>query len=229
MSCVELCHNEGMKAYDSSYDMASRVVVGYMLEHASKSLLEIDRETNGRVKYSRMRDIVNAERGAVRISELIILSKACGTDPVIALREIEALSRYVEQNPGMDVNAIRDEYKSQAHNDFGYANIELATPEYKKAQSELRARMLEAMRAEDVPEEYTSVLEKVSEDLMAQDAGKPKGRVTRGTFQRDGKTYAFTLYVNEKPSGAQSPSSTPAANPFLDTAQQLAKVTDHTA
>ena len=223
---------EGMKAYDSSYDMASRVVVGYMLEHASKSLLEIDRETNGRVKYSRMRDIVNAERGAVRISELIILSKACGTDPVIALREIEALSQYVEQNPGMDINAIRDEYKSQAHNDFGYANVELTTPEYTKAQSELRLRMLDALRTEDMPAEYESVLEKVSKDLMAHGPQGPKGEVTHGTFQRDGKTYDFTLYATErKPetaAPATAPTAAPASNPFLSAATQLSKVTGHT-
>lgn len=221
----------GMKAYDSSYDMASRVVVGYMLEHASKSLLDIDRETGGKVKYSRMRDIVNAARGAVRISELIILSKACDTDPVIALREIEALSQYVDHNPDKGIDDVRNEYESQVHGGFGYANAELATPEYAKAQSELRLRVLDALRDGDVPEGYESVLEKVSEDLMSHD---PKAEITHGSFQRDGKVYDFTLYATErKPAAAaQTPiTTTPAATAgtaYLSAAQQLAKITGHT-
>lgn len=56
----------------------------------------IDRASKSAIGYNRVRDIRNALKAPVRLSEFLIICDACGADPVQTLREIITEARHME-------------------------------------------------------------------------------------------------------------------------------------
>lgn len=56
----------------------------------------IDRASKSAIGYNRVRDIRNALKAPVRLSEFLIICDACGADPVQTLREIITEARRME-------------------------------------------------------------------------------------------------------------------------------------
>lgn len=56
----------------------------------------IDRASKSAIGYNRVRDIRNALKAPVRLSEFLIICDACGADPVQTLREIITEARLIE-------------------------------------------------------------------------------------------------------------------------------------
>ena len=56
----------------------------------------IDRASKSAIGYNRVRDIRNALKAPVRLSEFLIICEVCDADPVQTLREIITEARHME-------------------------------------------------------------------------------------------------------------------------------------
>lgn len=56
----------------------------------------IDRASGGAIGYNRVRDIREKMKSGARISELLIICRACKADPVAALKQIDKLALQME-------------------------------------------------------------------------------------------------------------------------------------
>lgn len=77
-------------------DDVSAKILDRVINRAGMNNSAIDRASKSAIGYNRVRDIRNALKAPVRLSEFLIICDACGADPVQTLREIITEARRME-------------------------------------------------------------------------------------------------------------------------------------
>lgn len=77
-------------------DDVSAKILDKVVSRAGMNNSAIDRASKSAIGYNRVRDIRNALKAPVRLSEFLIICDACGADPVQTLREIITEARRME-------------------------------------------------------------------------------------------------------------------------------------
>lgn len=77
-------------------DDVSAKILDRVINRAGMNNLAIDRASKSAIGYNRVRDIRNALKAPVRLSEFLIICEVCDADPVQTLREIITEARHME-------------------------------------------------------------------------------------------------------------------------------------
>lgn len=80
----------------SPLDIAAQQIIDAAVAESGYSYREIDRMTDGAVKYSRIRDICVARRAPVRLSEFVDILVALQQSPITALKRAIARAAEIE-------------------------------------------------------------------------------------------------------------------------------------
>ena len=77
-------------------DDVSAKILDRVINRAGMNNSAIDRASKSAIGYNRVRDIRNALKAPVRLSEFLIICEVCDADPVQTLREIITEARHME-------------------------------------------------------------------------------------------------------------------------------------
>ena len=77
-------------------DDVSAKILDRVINRAGMNNSAIDRASKSAIGYNRVRDIRNALKAPVRLSEFLIICEVCDADPVQTLREIITEARRIE-------------------------------------------------------------------------------------------------------------------------------------
>ena len=77
-------------------DDVSAKMLDRVINRAGMNNSAIDRASKSAIGYNRVRDIRNALKAPVRLSEFLIICEVCDADPVQTLREIITEARHME-------------------------------------------------------------------------------------------------------------------------------------
>ena len=77
-------------------DDVSAKLLDRVINRAGMNNSAIDRASKSAIGYNRVRDIRNALKAPVRLSEFLIICEVCDADPVQTLREIITEARHME-------------------------------------------------------------------------------------------------------------------------------------
>ena len=77
-------------------DDVSAKILDRVINRAGMNNSAIDRASKSAIGYNRVRDIRNALKAPVRLSEFLIICEVCDADPVQTLREIVTEARHME-------------------------------------------------------------------------------------------------------------------------------------
>ncbi|MFY4481178.1 MULTISPECIES: hypothetical protein [Bifidobacterium] len=77
-------------------DDVSAKILDRVINRAGMNNSAIDRASKSAIGYNRVRDIRNALKAPVRLSEFLLICEVCNADPVQTLREIITEARHME-------------------------------------------------------------------------------------------------------------------------------------